>query len=619
MPEQRATQPTKVMEADNSSGIDPGGESGPAGAATGLTAAQHYLARKAEVTEQDHKEFLDYLAQKQAREEEALARGQNVVPLPAAPDEARHARSRIDRRNFLAVAATGAAVGEAAVIAHSLITDQAVPAHGLKHAGETYTEAQRHHIERELINPRADIGGKGFGHWVLLMPTKLGGGTYAVDLHTGRALAWISYWTYGDFSPISHHLCAFPSADPVHGFEWVNSTQGGKNSLIYGIPTSIESPAEGFNIYRVRYDGSQMEVMENVSETTGLGLGVHVTIDPKTAERYFVTDGQKDIAACFDRRTSRVIAALKFDWEPNDSNLAMSWRNGGVLKISKIYPDPATGKYDYKGTKGQKIEWEMVPMGELFVEEGTIPGDDPHHLSGADGTIWYPTGRWAATVVRLCGGTVILDAENDFEPVAFLQFNKDAPNQYPVVKLDDDHWQVTFDKIFSPGHEIGFSPDGRFFCMMNNLRENNCSVFATSDPDPRNWKKIAHIEDPLWRGKYPNPFHMVFSMDSKKLYLSILHPSPASSGVMVVDTDTWTIKKEIQGIGPDMQTLAVTYDGKYVVGVFSGFQRLSSGIAFIDAKTDELIGIWPSNGGHHDCVIIPTELEHMKHTRSCTL
>ena len=28
---------------------------------------------------------------------------------------------------------------------------------------------------------------------------------------------------------------------------------------------------------------------------------------------------------------------------------------------------------------------------------------------------------------------------------------------------------------------------------------------------------------------------------------------------------------------------------------------------------------WPSNGGHHDCVIIPTALEHMKHTRSCTL
>jgi len=97
-----------------------------------------------------------------------------------------------------------------------------------------------------------------------------------------------------------------------------------------------------------------------------------------------------------------------------------------VLTISRIYPDEATGKYDYLGTKGQKIEWEMVPMGELFVEEGTLPGTDPFSLTGADGTIWHPEGRWGATVVRLCGGICILDADNRCEPVAFLQFNKDS-------------------------------------------------------------------------------------------------------------------------------------------------------------------------------------------------
>ena len=576
-----------------------------------VSAEENYLRRKAEVTQQDYEEFLLYKEAKERQTEAAQA------PQPVA-DEAGTKPTKVNRRNFLTVVAGTAAVGEAAALAYT-VKSQDIPAHGARHAGDTYTEAQSHNIERELINPRADIGGRGFGNWVLLMPTKMGGGTYAVDLGTGRALAWISYWPYGDFNPISHHLCAFPSADPRGGFEWVNSTQGGKNSMIYGIPTDIETPGEGFRIYRVRYDGAQMEVLENVAETTGLGLGVHVTVDPKTAERYFVTDGQKDIAACFDRRTSRVIAALKYDWEPNDQNLATAWQNGGTLKISKIYPDPATGKYDYLGTKGQKIDWEMVPMGELFVEEGTVPGTDPLHLSGADGTIWHPSGRWASTVVRLCGGQCILDVENNFEPVTFIQFNKDSPSQYPVTKIDNDHWEVKFDKIFSPGHEIGFSPDGRYCVMMNNLRENNASVFDSSDPDPRNWKKIAHVEDPLWRGKYPNPFHMVFSMDGKKLYFSILHPSPARSGVMVVDTDTWTIKKEIQGIGPDVQTLAVTYDGAYVIAVFSGFQRLESGIAFIDAKTDELVGIWPSNGGHHDCVIIPTELEHMKHTRSCTL
>ena len=318
-----------------------------------------YLKRKAEVTQQDNAEFSQYLQEKSARDERLKV--QWAEP-PAPP------RSLLNRRNILTLAAGTAVVGEAVTLGYPLVTGQS--SMGPQQGGAVLAQPQRHPIERELINPQADMGGRHFGDWVLLMPTKMSGGTYAVNLNTGRALAWISYWNYGDYNPISHHLCAFPSADPTKGFEWINSTQGGKNSLIYGIPTSIENPAEGFNIYRVRYDGAQMEVMENVAEATGLGLGVHVTIDPKTAERYFVTDGQKDIAACFDRRTSRVIAAIKYDWVPNVRTLADGWRKGGVLKISKIYPDQKTGKYDYLGTKGQKIEWEMVPMGELFVEEG---------------------------------------------------------------------------------------------------------------------------------------------------------------------------------------------------------------------------------------------------------
>src|SRR5262249_54601433 len=312
--------------------------------------------------------------------------------------------------------------------------------------------------------------GQGLGNWIALFPTKMGGGTYAMDLNSNRVVGSIWYWNYGDFNPVSHHLCAFPSSDPIHGFEFVNSTQGGKNSLIYGIPTSITEPQGGTNIYRVRFDGTQMQLVENVSETTGLGLGVHVTVNPKDAQSYFVTDGQKDIAACFDRTTSKVKAALKFDWAPNVPQLREAWIKGGTLTINKIQSDPNTGKYDYRGTKGNKIDWEMVPMGELFVEEGSLPGTAPLTLTGADGTIWHPQGRWAATVVRLCGGICILDAEKNFEPVAFLQFNKDSQGQYPVAAAGKDTWTVTFDKINSPGHEIGFSPDGKFLVMMNNLQ-----------------------------------------------------------------------------------------------------------------------------------------------------
>ena len=210
-----------------------------------LSAEDIYLKRKVEVTQQDYQEFLQY-QQDKARQDEA---GQAGRP---AGDAAEPAPPKVNRRSFLTVVAGTAAVGEHAALAYT-IKNQDVPAHGLKHAGDTYTEAQRHDIERELINPRADIGGRGFGNWVLLMPTKLGGGTYAVNLNSGRCLAWISYWPYGDYNPISHHLCAFPSAEPGQSFEFINSTQGGKNSMIYGISTAIETPGEGFNIYRVRY------------------------------------------------------------------------------------------------------------------------------------------------------------------------------------------------------------------------------------------------------------------------------------------------------------------------------------------------------------------------------
>jgi hypothetical protein len=571
---------------------------------SGDVSVELYLRRREEVLQRDRAIFSKFLEKSAVRQDSG-----GGAPTSADP-------SSFNRRSLLKVGA-GAAVASGVAAVGVTPLQNATAAPQTTASGAAVLQSQN--IQRVLIDSRADVGGRGLGKWIALLPTKMGGGTYALDLNSNRVLASIWYWNYGDFNPISHHLCAFPSADPYHSFEFVNSTQGGKNSMIYGIPTRIKTPAPGFNIYRVRYDGAQMELLENVSETTGLGLGVHVCVNPKDAQSYFVTDGQKDIAACFDRTTSNVKASLKYDWTSNVSGLADCWKAGGTLKISRIYPDKVTGKFDYEGTKGQKIEWEMVPMGELFVEEGTIPGESPHTLAGADGTIWHPSGRWAATVVRLCGGCAVLDAEKNFEPVAFVQFNKDSPSQYPVVKVDDDHWEVKFEKVFSPGHEIGFSPDGRLFCMMNNLRENNCGVVDSSDPDPRKWKKIAHIEDPLWVGKYPNPFHMVFSLDSKKLYLSVLHPSPASSGIMVVDTATWTIKKEIQGLGPDLQTPAITYDGKFVICPFSGFQRQQSGIAVIDAVTDEFVGILPSTGGHHDCVIIPTEMEHMKHTRSCTL
>ena len=318
---------------------------------------QYYVKRRAEVDAQDHAEYEAQLAEKKAIEARE--------PTPA------RTKPRVSRRTMLNVAVGTAGVAEAAVLGYNILGG-AAGSNGMRTAGAIVTEPQRHGILREVVDSRADVRGQSLGNWIALLPTKMGGGTYAIDLNSNRVLASIWYWNYGDYNPISHHLCAFPSADPYHGFEFVNSTQGGQNSLIYGITTKVteETAPPGTNIYRVRFDGTQMELIDNVSETTGLGLGVHVTVNPKDAQSYFVTDGQKDIAACFDRTTSKVKAALRFDWTPNVADLRRAWIDGGTLTIKKIYPDPATGLYDYQGTKGNKIDWEMIPMGELFVEEG---------------------------------------------------------------------------------------------------------------------------------------------------------------------------------------------------------------------------------------------------------
>jgi DNA-binding beta-propeller fold protein YncE len=185
--------------------------------------------------------------------------------------------------------------------------------------------------------------------------------------------------------------------------------------------------------------------------------------------------------------------------------------------------------------------------------------------------------------------------------------------------MDRDTWTVTMDRVISPAHEAGFSPNGERYCMMNNLRQHGVVVFNTAHPDPRRWTKIAFVEDPAWRDTNANPFHLVFSVDGKKVYCSLLRPAPADSGVVVIDTETWKIVKQIDDVGPDTQTLAVTYDGNYVLAIFSGFQRFSSGIFVIDARTDEPVGYLPSAGGHHDCVIVPRTNEELRNSRSTTL
>lgn len=302
---------------------------------------------------------------------------------------------------------------------------------------------------------------KALGKWILLSPQKLGGGTHAVDLSTGRGLAWISYWNYGDTCPISHHLAAYPSEDPYKGFEFINSTQGGENILIYGLPTRIKQmgllkrTGEGNHMYRVRYDGQQMELVEDVAETTGIGLGVHTMIYPD-ANGFSCSDGQKDICAFFDRPKgndkTKVLMAFRADWEAkNKDSLEQCWQGGGTLRLTRLVQPKESGKYEYEGSAGNKINWEMVPMAELLVERGQIPGASPQTLTGLDATVHHPGNRYTALINRMAACAIILD-RTTWEPVTCLHTPEGSPGNLPIKKVASapDVWEIKFDDVKNP-------------------------------------------------------------------------------------------------------------------------------------------------------------------------
>lgn len=445
------------------------------------------------------------------------------------------------------------------------------------------------------------------GKYIHVVPGKFGGGVGAYDMSNGECLAWLnmSIWA-GNKTPIVHHLAAFASPDPYKEFEYVVDSQGGKNLYIYGVTTPVKDPAEGFNIWRCNYDGTKMNVLEDVAESTGLGLGVHVTVAPDN-KRFSVCDGQKDIMAVFRKgegtNPSSVEVAVLFDWEYNNSELSRAWLDGGTLTIKKLRPP-----YDLRGTKGTKTDWELVPGGELFAEQGKVPGPRLRNLVALDSLCWDPKNKkYAIAALRLAGCGVVFDT-NTWEPKAIcVGSDKHAKQdfQIPVDKVGDGEWKAVFKSVPTPAHQAGYNPNGDRFILMNNSRENIMAVFDSSNQaDPTSWRRIAGVGDPSWRGAYPNPFHMAFTPDAKKLYVTLWWPSPSVNSIAAVDTTSWKITKVID-IGPDTHTIAVTDDGKWLFGVYSGYQKTKSGTYVIRVNDDKFYGHLPSPFGHHDSVIVP--------------
>jgi DNA-binding beta-propeller fold protein YncE len=185
-------------------------------------------------------------------------------------------------------------------------------------------------------------------------------------------------------------------------------------------------------------------------------------------------------------------------------------------------------------------------------------------------------------------------------------------------KVGNGEWEAKFKNVPTPAHQAGYSPDGNHFVLMNNSRENIMAVFDSSNQkDPTSWRRVAGVGDRSWRGAYPNPFHMAFTPDISKMYVTLWWPPPTKNSIAVVDTRSWKITKVIE-IGPDTHTIASTGDGKWLFGVYSGYQKTNCGTYVVRIKDDKFYGYLPSPYGHHDSVIVPRSKKELAISRCPT-
>jgi thiocyanate desulfurase len=261
----------------------------------------------------------------------------------------------------------------------------------------------------------------------------------------------------------------------------------------------------------------------------------------------------------------------------------------------------------------------MVPMGEYLVYTGQLPGDAVRGLTGSDNCVHHPIHPLSLVTLRMFAVGVVID-RTSMEPIACISSPAGTPkDNIPVTKVSDGIWEIKLDTVLTSGHECGFGPNGKWFVMTNNTRQNSMGVFNCADPDPRKWTRITDFKDSHWVGSTPSPFHIAYSMDGSKMFVSELHQKPARSAIVVVDTATWTTIKRFENVGVDCQTMHVTYDGKYVLQIFSGFQRLEGGTFVFTQDTLEPVGYMPNFGGHHDCVIVPRDNQELIHSRCTTV
>ncbi len=448
---------------------------------------------------------------------------------------------------------------------------------------------------------QADLFKKFEGN-VLVVPSKYGGYVSALDLAVPETLAWYNYGLAGVNMPIPHHIAAMPSANPYTGFDFYQTMQPPMTPYVN--ENSPEWRDRGdFKMFKMRFDGSgkqnSISVVNDIAATTGMALGVHVSIGVgENANKYVAfADGQKDMVLITTIDDNpKIVKAFRVDYDP----IARQ------VNISHVFPDPASGKFDYQGRKGIKTTHEAMLGEEL------MPADPTAVF--VDAFTWHPTMPFGAILIRRLGCCAIVDTRT-WEPVALLSTAKGSPDNFPMVKQAGYTWTFAVPSVLTPLHEAGFITSGQYFLACNNVLQNNIAVYQSTDENPNKWKKTTFVEG--FGNKYL-PLHMGNLPDSRWVFFTLWARKPNNGYIAKVDPKTWQMVAKWD-TGPDPHTCDCTVDGKYMTTVYSGNQAGQSGIVVINCDTDKIEVRLPSPGGHHDHVVVPPSWEGLKASRSTSV
>lgn len=443
---------------------------------------------------------------------------------------------------------------------------------------------------------------KKFDGNVLVLPGKYSGVVQVMDLSVPETLAWYEYGLAGIDMAIPHHVAALPSADPYKGFDFYQSMQPPMAPYIN--ENSPEWRDRGdFKMYKMRYDGSgpqnQISVVNDISVTTGMALGVHVSIGVgENAKKYVAfADGQKDLVLITTIDDNpKIVKAMRFDC----NHVARQ------VTVSHVFPDSNTGKFNYQGRRGIKTTHESMLGEELMPADSTA--------AFVDAFTWHPTLPFGAVLLRRVGCCAIFDTRT-WEVVAMLSTAKGSPDNFPLVKQSGHTWTFAVPSVLTPMHEAGFVPSGEYLLTCNNVLQNNIAVFKSTNEDPRKWSKIAFVEG---FGNKFMPLHMGNVPDSRWVFFTVWARKPNNGYIAKVDTKTWQVVSKWD-IGPDPHTCDCTVDGKYMTTVYSGHQAGQSGVVIINVNTNKIEARLPSPGGHHDHVVVPASWEGLKTSRSTSV